>query len=582
MKITIGKTAEGKNISFDLDTLLVTRLLIQANSGAGKSWLLRKLMEELFGHVQVIAIDPEGEFATLREKFDYVLVGKGGETPVHISTAEQVAHKLLELRASAVCDLYETPPKERHAWVRKFLESLIDAPKKLWHPAIIIVDEAQMFCPEKGESEAADAMVGLTTRGRKRGFCAVWATQRLANVNKDATSMLLNRLVGGTFEDVDLKRALDLLSVPTEEKRAVAEELKTFDAGWFYAFGRAITKTRLLFKVGPVQTSHPKPGSSKHAAEPPPPSEKIRGLLPQLADLPKVAEEKARTVQDFKARIRELTTELGAAKKALTTQTKTQIATAVNEVHPKAIALAVRKRDDEWKRAVMKWARDEEKFIIEATKVHSSNLVVNRPVFAAPPEMTDVKIAKERAEVPAAKPVASPRAASFHAAENNGDLSGPQRRIISALAQFHAIGKPAVNKKWVAALAGVSHSSGSFGNNLGALRTGGYIDYPQAGLVSLTDEGLKIAPQEDPPASAEEMLERCKRIASGPQARILDALFAHWPNSVDKATLADAVEVSATSGSFGNNLGALRSAGMIDYPAQGQVKLEPWVMLEEG
>lgn len=78
----VGESS-GKNVKMDIDTLLRTRLLIQANSGKGKSWLLRRIAEQLFGKVQVIIVDPEGEFATLREHFDYVLVGKGGETAAH-------------------------------------------------------------------------------------------------------------------------------------------------------------------------------------------------------------------------------------------------------------------------------------------------------------------------------------------------------------------------------------------------------------------------------------------------------------------------------------------------------------------
>jgi DNA helicase HerA-like ATPase len=60
-KIIIG-TAGGKNIGFDIPELLTTRLLVQANSGGGKSWLLRRMAEQLFGKVQTIIIDPEGEF----------------------------------------------------------------------------------------------------------------------------------------------------------------------------------------------------------------------------------------------------------------------------------------------------------------------------------------------------------------------------------------------------------------------------------------------------------------------------------------------------------------------------------------
>src|ERR1700752_4369200 len=103
MKIAMGKTAHGKPVAFDLQTLLVTRLLLQANSGAGKSWALRRLMEQLAGHVQTIAIDPEGEFSTLREKFPYALIGKGGDAPALPRTAALTAERLLELKASAVC-----------------------------------------------------------------------------------------------------------------------------------------------------------------------------------------------------------------------------------------------------------------------------------------------------------------------------------------------------------------------------------------------------------------------------------------------------------------------------------------------
>src|SRR2546426_5996341 len=104
--IILGKSGQ-RNVTLDLDVLISTRLLIQANSGGGKSWLLRRLAEQLFAKLPVLIIDPEGEFSTLREKFDYVLVGQGGDVPADLRSARLLAEKLLELRASAVCDLYE-------------------------------------------------------------------------------------------------------------------------------------------------------------------------------------------------------------------------------------------------------------------------------------------------------------------------------------------------------------------------------------------------------------------------------------------------------------------------------------------
>ena len=69
-------------IQINLQKLLDTRLLIQAGSGGGKSYALRKVIESIGNQVQQIIIDPEGEFVTLREKFDFALVSKGGDIPL--------------------------------------------------------------------------------------------------------------------------------------------------------------------------------------------------------------------------------------------------------------------------------------------------------------------------------------------------------------------------------------------------------------------------------------------------------------------------------------------------------------------
>lgn len=65
-------------IPIDLDEIIKSRAFFQANSGGGKSYLLRSFLEQSHGHVQQIIIDPEGEFSTLRElpDNDYLLVSK--------------------------------------------------------------------------------------------------------------------------------------------------------------------------------------------------------------------------------------------------------------------------------------------------------------------------------------------------------------------------------------------------------------------------------------------------------------------------------------------------------------------------
>ena len=73
MKVPIGNAIAplAGEIKLDLSRLLGSRMLVQATSGAGKSWLLRLLIEQLGPHIQTIVIDPEGEFAlTLARRQD--------------------------------------------------------------------------------------------------------------------------------------------------------------------------------------------------------------------------------------------------------------------------------------------------------------------------------------------------------------------------------------------------------------------------------------------------------------------------------------------------------------------------------
>src|SRR2546421_10972462 len=269
--------------SIDLPTLLDTRLLIQANSGGRKSWLIRRILEQSHGRVQHIIIDSEGEFATLRQQYDYVLAGKDGDTPADPKSAALLARKLLELNVSATLDPYELHADERKRFVRLFLDSTINAPKDLWHPCLVVIDEAHKFCPEKEQSEASSAVIDLATLGRKRGYCAILATQRLSKLHKDAAAECNNKLIGRTNLDVDMKRSSEELGFTAKTQQLSLRELQ---AGEFFAFGPAISPTVQKITIGEVQTTHPKAGSRLLAQHTTPPSEAMKKIVSELHDLP--------------------------------------------------------------------------------------------------------------------------------------------------------------------------------------------------------------------------------------------------------------------------------------------------------
>lgn len=302
MKINIG-------IPIDLNKLLETRLLIQAGSGGGKSGTIRKILEEASGKVQVIALDIEGELVTIREKYDFALLGKDGDIPLSVRYADILAHKLLETNISAVIDLYELKHNDRIEFVKKFLESMINAPKNLWHDCIIVIDEAHLFCSEKNNEASKLAVIDLLTRGRKRGFCGVLATQRLSKLNKDAAAECYNKLIGKTGLDIDQKRAGEELGFTTKEKFRNLRNLKRQE---FYAFGNAISDEVKFFKVDNCKTKFPERG--KVVTAPPTPGA-IKRILSKLEDIPQEAEAELRTKAELENKIRLLTSELNQAKK---------------------------------------------------------------------------------------------------------------------------------------------------------------------------------------------------------------------------------------------------------------------------
>ena len=133
-------------IPVSLQKLIDTRALIQAGSGGGKSYMMRCLAEAVGDSMQQIIIDPEGEFYTLREKFNFALVSKEGDIPLSLRYAEALAHTLLETSASAIIDLYELAPDQRILFVKRFLTAMINAPKELWHSCLVYIDESDKFC----------------------------------------------------------------------------------------------------------------------------------------------------------------------------------------------------------------------------------------------------------------------------------------------------------------------------------------------------------------------------------------------------------------------------------------------------
>jgi hypothetical protein len=254
-QVDMGVDGNGKAVAMDLEELLATRLLVQGNSGSGKSHLLRRLLEKSAGRVQQVVIDPEGDFVTLADAYGHVAIEAGDYDEREIA---KMAARIREHRASVVLSLEGLEAEGQMRCAAVFLNALFDAPRDHWYPALVVVDEAQLFAPAGGGEVAEEvrraslgAMTNLMCRGRKRGLAGVIATQRLAKLAKNVAAEASNFLMGRTFLDIDMARAADLLGM----ERRQAETIRDLARGHFLALGPAVSRRPVAVKIGAVETS---------------------------------------------------------------------------------------------------------------------------------------------------------------------------------------------------------------------------------------------------------------------------------------------------------------------------------------
>jgi hypothetical protein len=306
ISIDMGVSAGHAPALLDLEELLATRLLVQGNSGSGKSYLLRRLLEQSAPWVQQAIIDPEGDFVTLADRFGHVVVDASRSEAELI----RVAQRVRQHRASVVLNLEGLDAEGQMRCAAAFLGGLFEAERDLWYPMLVVVDEAQLFAPavagevsDEARKISLGAMTNLMCRGRKRGLAGVIATQRLAKLAKNVAAEASNFLMGRTFLDIDMARAADLLGM----ERRQAEMFRDLERGHFVALGPALARRPLPIRIGPVETEA-RGGSVKLMPMPEQPDPAMRELIfqapgPENVRQPRVRHAPAPSTNDLLAQL---------------------------------------------------------------------------------------------------------------------------------------------------------------------------------------------------------------------------------------------------------------------------------------
>ncbi len=559
MEINIFKN---KNLKINLPTFVDSRALICANSGGGKSYAVRKILEESSNKVMSIILDVEGEFRTLREKYDFLLIGNEGDVKLNMKSAKLLPKKIMELEVSTIIDISDLKRSERIKYIKDFLEGLMELPRKMenggtyWKPCLVVLDEAHLLAGQQEKQDSCASVIDLMTRGRKRGYCGILCTQRISKLHKDAVAEANNIMIGRTGLDIDMKRASEILGFTSKQDMLTLRDL---EAGEFYVFGTAISRHVTKAFVGEVQTTHPKVGMDLRK-EIVAPTENIIKILSKIKDLPQEAEKELRELNDYKKEVMELKRQIRILEHSKPRP----------EVDEKQLERA---REQGYRQGVIEY-QSEKQSLEKAYKVLEKKLIDLGKILGQDIKIPEIKIESRKVGLSSDTHVGSTRRTRDIAGSNPApsisndeyNLNLCERKLYSLLFQYS---ERSFTKSQIGVFTGYSHKSGGFNNAISHLR--------QLGLIEGSGNDLRA--KEINPNLAQEFdfskeaiigkLNKCER-------EIYNVLLNNPKETFGKEELAMTTETqySSNSGGFNNAISRLNTLGLIQR-TNGMIRLNP-------
>lgn len=611
----MSKLRIADNLALPLDAVTQT-FGVLAKRGVGKTYTAAVFVEELLkADRQVVVVDPIGVWFGLRSSADgkqaglpiIVMGGDHGDVPLEVTAGSTIADFITEQKASVVLDLSRFRKGEQVRFMTDFAETLYH---KNRDPLMLVVDEADAFAPQrpqKGEERLLGAMEDLVRRGRARGLGVMLVTQRAAVLNKNVLTQVEVLVVLRTIAPQD-RDAIDawVKVYGTEKQRDTLmgslASLKIGEAwfwspGWLDTFQRVQVRRRETFD----SSATPKQGETRKAPK------KLADV-----DLAALTQRIAATIEKAKAedprelrkvnaekdkRIKELEAELSKPVHKMR-----EVSTKRVEVLTDADRALLEKFTGRLEAFAGDYRNDVDALVqqcVTAMKAVADDRVANlREMLDAKGFQKILLKLNPRLEVtvhasPAAKPAtirALHQAARAFAEKPPsvrqtvvvGDvvLTPAKQRILNALAFLEGIGVSSAERAQLALLADTTPSSSAYANNLGALRTAGFVDYPGQNLVSLSGSGRAAADGGAVPSTSAELHEVLRSKLPPAKWKIVAALIDAYPNALPKQELAQRADTTPDSSAYSNNLGSLRSLGLLDYPSPGHVIAESVLFLE--
>ncbi len=221
------------------DNFVTKRVAVIGQSGSGKSYLIGVICEELLrNNLNFCIIDNEGEYYSLKEKFDLILVSNEGDVSFGVDYKELIA-KSIKNNLPIILDVSDISNEKEE--VNKFLTSLFELESKLREPYLVIIEEVDKYIPQRGkEKEKLEIIKEIAKRGRKRGLGLLIASQRPSFVDKDVLSQCNVAFIGKLFTKNDIQSVSIFFS-----EREKLKELPKLKTGYFFYIEDKVEKIKV-------------------------------------------------------------------------------------------------------------------------------------------------------------------------------------------------------------------------------------------------------------------------------------------------------------------------------------------------
>lgn len=567
------------------ETLIPEEAILQhiaflGKTGAGKTTAAKGRIEELIrAGRRCCIVDPTGVWWGLRLASDgkgpglpvVIFGGKRGDVPISDRDGTKVAEIVAAGSFSAVIDTKGMTVGARTRFFTDFAQALF---QKNERPLHLVLDEAHVFAPQgKVPSPQAGAMLHaaneLVSGGRSQGLRIMLLTQRPAKLHKDSLTQVETLVMMRLIAPQDRKAVMEWVGEWGDQNqgREINAALPSLKRGAAYVWSPEVGFLELvLFPPATTFDSSRAPVEGDEELRPPTleelPLDDIRAAFapPPPAEAPQAPPGMV-TREALKLAVTQASEAMFAeGKRAGSVEghaegVRVGISQALGELRPIITRLELLAYGESFE-PVEGFPEPEERKVVEFKPLKSP-----------------LRVEGVRSPPPAPRPVVAPSRAPDPTTPGEFAPTAPQQRILNALlwgTQLLSVSD--LDRGIVAWLADASPKASGYQNNLGALRSAGLIDYPNPGRVALTGAGFPLAhaPPETP--TREALFEAISAKLSGPQAAIFAVVTGLYPQSCTRTSIAMETGKSEKASGFQNDLGRLRSLGLITYPASGLVR----------